>query len=236
MRTYLIYICIVLFAASCQPHPQPHESEKFRPQAGDLLFQINRNSAMTSAITAATATNSPFPFSHVAIALGPHRDMPNDMRGDSVIEATSAGGVRIVALSDFIHSSARIGEPPVPTASDSTGYGVVVLRLHDTTSLVHRATLRARTYLGQPYDYSYRPDNGRLYCSELVWESFRTTSDEHLFQARPMNFRDSTGALPPFWQQLFARLGEPVPEGVPGTNPADLAQDTLLYEVYRYFR
>lgn len=186
---------------------------------------------MTEAITAATATGQPLPFSHVAIALGPHPAMPKTAETDSVIEATSHGGVRIVSLQDFLQASARISG----AGNDTTSYGVVVMRLRDTLGLAHAATQRARLYLGQPYDYSYRPDNGKMYCSELVWESFRTPTGNHLFRARPMNFRDSTGVLPTFWQQLFDRLGEPVPEGVLGTNPAAMAQDTLLHEVYRYF-
>lgn len=228
----IIYIGAILFSLSCLTPIAPHPEPIFRPAAGDLLFQINTASAMTEAITAATATGQPLPFSHVAIALGPHPAMPKTAETDSVIEATSHGGVRIVSLQDFLEASARI-----PGAgNDTTSYGVVVMRLRDTLGLAHAATQRARLYLGQPYDYSYRPDNGKMYCSELVWESFRTPTGNHLFSARPMNFRDSTGALPAFWQQLFDRLGEPVPEGIPGTNPADMAQDTQLHEVHRYFR
>ena len=37
-----------------------------------------------------------------------------------------------------------------------------------------------------------------------------------------MSFRDSKGELPLYWEQLFASLGVPVPEGLPGTNPQDM--------------
>lgn len=36
-------------------------------------------------------------------------------------------------------------------------------------------------------------------------------------------------------QTSFARLGEPVPEGLPGTNPNDMAREEILEEVHRYF-
>ena len=69
----------------------------------------------------------------------------------------------------------------------------------------------------------------------LVWESYRAEDGTPLFTARPMNFRAADGTLPQFWADLFDRLGEPVPEGLPGTNPNDMAQEELLEEVHRYF-
>ena len=41
--------------------------------------------------------------------------------------------------------------------------------------------------------------------------------------------------LPQFWADLFDQLGEQVPEGLPGTNPNDMAREELLEEVHRYF-
>ena len=86
-----------------------------------------------------------------------------------------------------------------------------------------------------PYDYSFRPDNGKFYCSELVWECYRTSDGSPIFTAHPMNFRAEDGTLPQFWTELFARRGESVPEGVPGTNPNDMSQERTLREVYRWF-
>ena len=108
------------------------------------------------------------------------------------------------------------------------------MRLKDTAGLA-AAVRRARCLLGVPYDYSYRPGREKLYCSELVWESYRAEDGTPLFTARPMNFRAADGTLPQFWADLFDRLGEPVPEGLPGTNPNDMAQEELLEEVHRYF-
>lgn len=210
----LLYIGVLLaFASSCVNEP-------FRPATGDLLFRIGDTSAMTRAITSATIREGSLPYSHVAIAW---RDNGLD-KSDSVIEATD-GGVRMTSLSDFLAGAAPAG----------VGRGVVVLRLRDTTGIAGASATRARRWLGFPYDYSYRPDNGRFYCSELVWESFIGPDGKHLFTTRPMNFRDSSGRMPVFWKELFRRLGEPIPEGLPGTNPADLSKDPQLYEVHRYF-
>jgi len=197
--------------AACAP-------ESFRPQTGDLLFTVGKQSEMTGAITAATGANGALNFSHVGIAVSAER-------ADSVLEATSEGGVRMVPLSEFLAGAARIGEAPA----------VVVMRLRDTTGTA-AAIERGRSCLGLPYDYSYYPDNGKFYCSELVWECYRNRDGSHRFEARPMNFRAADGTMPAFWSELFERLGEPIPEGVPGTNPNDMARDRQLEEVHRYFR
>ena len=144
MKRILLYIGILFFALSCA-------GRTFRPAAGDLLFQINEASAMTDAITAATAEKEPYPFSHVAICLG-------GAKSDSVIEASGRGGVRIVSLTEFLDASGKIDGRPA----------VVAMRLRDTTDIAARAAVRSLKYLGQPYDYSYLPANGKMYCSEQI--------------------------------------------------------------------
>lgn len=90
---------------------------------------------------------------------------------------------------------------------------------------------RARSFIGQPYDNAFLPDNGALYCSELVYEVFLDDcgdKGEHLIEAKPMNWRDKYGNLPKYWKRHFKKLGMPVPEGVMGTNPTDLSRSPRL--------
>ena len=94
----------------------------------------------------------------------------------------------------------------------------------DTATVIERAMAR----VGQPYDNAFLPDNGALYCSELIYECFRDTDGTPLFEAKPMNWRNKEGDLPEYWQQHFKQLGMAVPEGVPGTNPTDLSRSPLL--------
>lgn len=210
MKQALIYIGMLLLAISCGRNCD-------RPHTGDLLFQAGKNSDMTGAITAATGEDGQLNFSHVGIAVV-------SGGADSVLEATTDGGVRLTTLAEFLDRSAKIGGRPA----------VVAMRLKDTAG-VAAAVRRARSFLGVPYDYSYQPGAGKLYCSELVWESYRAEDGSPLFTAQPMNFRAADGTLPQFWADLFARLGEPVPEGLPGTNPNDMAREEILEEVHRYF-
>ena len=91
---------------------------------------------------------------------------------------------------------------------------------------------RARSFIGQPYDNAFLPNNGALYCSELIYECFLDDygrfKREHIFVAKPMNWRNKKGKMPRYWKRHFRRLGIPIPEGVPGTNPTDLSQCPLL--------
>ncbi|WP_302604854.1 YiiX/YebB-like N1pC/P60 family cysteine hydrolase [uncultured Alistipes sp.] len=208
MRTLILYIGILAGAACTQ------QREQLR--SGDLLFQVGRESAMSGAIMAATGKSEEVKFTHVGIAV-------IGDQADSVLEATS-GGVRMTALSDFLNKSARLNGRPI----------VVAKRLKDTVGIA-AAVARARTFLGQPYDYSFRPDNGKLYCSELVWESYLDPDGRRLFPAQAMNFRAADGSMPPFWTELFANMSEEIPEGLPGTNSNDMSRDTSLTEVFRWF-
>ena len=52
--------------------------------------------------------------------------------------------------------------------------------------------------------------------------------DRHLFEAKPMNWRNADGELPKYWVKHFKKLKKPVPEGVMGTNPTDLSRSPLL--------
>lgn len=210
MTRCILYIGILIGAFGCgQNHPAL--------RTGDLLFMVSEKSAMTGAIVAATGKDSLLSFSHVGIFCG-------TQGADSVLEASTERGVAITSLQEFLDRAARTGGKPA----------VIAMRLKDTTG-VAAAVERASTHLGLPYDYSFLPDNGQFYCSELVWESYRTPDSTHRFAAQPMNFRAADGTMPLFWTELFGQLGEPIPQGVPGTNPNDMARDGNLKEVYRWF-
>lgn len=192
--------------------------DRFVPQAGDLLFEIGSDSSFSNAITDATAQDEELKFAHVAIVAA-------DENGDlCVIEASGHGGVVCRSLDDFLMSAPKVNGCP----------GVVVKRVCAEFS-VEETIARAREHLGEEYDWWYLPDNGRMYCSELVYECFRTPDGEPLFSASPMNFRAADGSIPEFWRKLFAELDAPIPEGVAGTNPNDMSNDPVLREVYRYF-
>ena len=89
----------------------------------------------------------------------------------------------------------------------------------------------AKALCGQPYDNAFLPDNGALYCTELIRESYRTPEGEFIFPEKPMNWKNSEGEIPPYWTWLFGLLGMEVPQDVPGTNPHDMALLPILEDV-----
>lgn len=166
-------------------------------RSGDLLF-VADTAGMGAAIAAATGT-----FTHVAIV-----ERAED--GLFVIEALPRLGVVRRSLNVFLN--------------DNQIDTVVARRPHfyfDAAEVVSRA----KSFLGQRYDNFFAPDNGMIYCSELVYECFIGDDGQHLFTARPMNFLAPDGTLPPYWQAHFQKLGCPVPQGELGTNPSDLFKE-----------
>ena len=191
----------------------------YTPRTGDLLFQRNASEGMTEAIVAATERGESVAFTHVGIV----EAAPD---GLFVLEAVDTS-VRRTPLAEFMDRAARCGGGPLVAAGR--------LRAADSV-VVARALRRAHERLGLPYDDDFLPANGKLYCSELVWECFLAADDStHLLQSRPMTFRAADGELPAYWAEHFAARGMPVPEGVAGTNPNDLARDSAVEILWRYY-
>lgn len=178
-------------------------------RTGDLLFcgwpVALDDSTAAGAIAASVGT-----FVHVAIL---------EVEGDSVwtIDATMLRGVSRNPLDTLLADYAPVdGQRPV----------LVVKRLKE--GFRDEFIRAAKSHLGEPYDFWFMPDNGRMYCSELVQECYRAPSGESLFVSLPMNFKDADGDFPAYWVRLFSELGEPVPQDMPGTNPQDMSESSLL--------
>lgn len=170
--------------------------------SGDLLFVRSKESDMEKAISASTGE-----YTHVALV--------EKMNGYTfVIEADRQEGVRRINFYEWEQEYAdqydvfRLTQP------------------FDTADVISRA----KRFLWKPYDNAFLPDNDKLYCSELIYECF-WKNGEHLFEAKPMNWRDAEGNIPWYWIEHFQKLGVPVPEAVLGTNPTDMARSPLLQKV-----
>lgn len=142
---------------------------------------------------------TPAMIDHVAIVLSP----------DSIIEAVSRGVV-VTSL-----DSLRCQQ----------GY---YLRCRVKNADYRRSVENARQYLGQVYDEVYLPNNDAIYCSELVQLSYVDKHGRPLFLPVPMSFHDSSGVVTSYWQQFYADRHMTVPEGQPGTNPAELSQRSCV--------
>ena len=133
-----------------------------------------------------------------------------------VIEASPKNGVQRLKYTDWLNSN------------NGNCNNVYRLTVPFDTALV---IARAKSFIGKPYDKAFLPDNDRLYSSELIFEAFLDSHGNHLFQNKPMNFRNCHGKLPKYWKIHFKELGIPIPKGIPGTNPTDLSKSEKLKRV-----
>ena len=207
MRVLLIFLILL---AGC------HEN---RLLSGDLVFvavpQTGKDDGIAGAITASTSKDS-LNVIHVGII-----EVGSD--GIMVIDATGERGVAVRPLDSFFEDF---------RLEDGTMPDFYVKRLYDNSGAASYVE-RARSYVGEPYDYYFMHGNGAHYCSELVYDSYRRDDGTALFPSCEMNFKAADGSFPAYWVELFDSLGVPVPQGAPGTNPQDMFLSPELHMVCR---
>ena len=149
-----------------------------------------------------------------------------EVAGDStfVIDATIKRGVARYQIDTFL-TDFRLRDGSLPVLE--------VKRPDVSAGQARKFVENAKKYIGQPYDVHFLPDNGAMYCSELVYNAYILPDGTHLFNERPMNFLSPDGQMPQYWIQLFALLDQEVPQGVPGTNPQTMSEEPVLREVGR---
>ena len=186
-------------------------------KTGDLVFvgipadYSLEEGSMDSAIAAATGSPDSLNLIHVAIA-----EVEDGQPW--IIDATIKYGVDRHPLDTFLTQfTLKDGSLPV----------FEVMRLKDD-HVAATAVERAKTFVGTPYDVAFLPENGALYCTELVQVSYLTDDGTRLFPSAPMNFKNTEGEFPLYWQQLFALIGQSIPQDIPGTNPQAMAMDPQL--------
>lgn len=217
-REVSIGVLGVAMLASCAfvGHPAPEQ----QLQKGDLLFCVEQadGGGLGQAIASVTQGVEALNITHVAIFVGSRSDEGAACLEPQVLEAVPDGGVHLLSIHEFLKQS-DVDNPSSPS--------FLVARLRDTTG-VASSVVRAFEYLGRPYDFLYQPSDSAIYCSELVQFSYRRPDGTPMFPTIGMTFRDSTGQIAEYWQQLYAENGLPVPEGEPGTNPGALSRDSSL--------
>lgn len=173
---------------------------RIKLQSGDLLFYPNIwDSDMDNAISESTGK-----YVHVVLV---EKDSLDALW---FIDASPEKGVQRKKMSNVV----LMGEFDI--------YRLTVP--FDTAAVIERAN----SFVGQPYDNAFLPNNGALYCSELIYEAFLDADGNHLFKAKPMNWRNKKGKLPKYWKKHFKKLKMEVPEGVLGTNPTDMSGEEIL--------
>lgn len=90
--------------------------------------------------------------------------------------------------------------------------------------LIPKAVAFALRQKGVAYDSEFIYDNDKYYCSELLYDAFMEAYGQPFFIMYPMTYKSpDTDTFFPVWVDYYEQLGRPIPEGLPGCNPAGLS-------------
>ena len=178
---------------------------KYTPQDGDVIFQSLPYGPVVWAIEGVTKS----PYSHCGIV---------GQRDGQWVMYEAIGSVRITPLKEYLWRG--------------RGGGFAVYRLQDEHREHIPETLRCcENYLGRPYDYRYQLDDESIYCSELIYKSFRdATNGQQLGELRKfgeMNWKP--------YETLIRQIeGGDVPINREMITPRDLARAKQLEPVFSH--
>ena len=177
-------------------------------QPGDLIFQNLDCGPMCDAIEAVTEGVDGQDFSHVALVC---------KQGDSLVVIEAIGkGVHYTSLSNF---------------SKRTTNKMYVGRVKSQyKKLIAKAETFAEKQNGIPYDDEFIYNNGKYYCSELVYDAFKfANNDKPFFTLYPMTYKQpGSNDFFPVWVDYFKKLNKQIPEGQPGCNPGGLSRSDKI--------
>lgn len=95
--------------------------------------------------------------------------------------------------------------------------------------MIGDAIKQAQLYIGVKYDDAFLPGDSALYCSELVWETYKDANKKPLFDLKPMTFKDpKTKKTFAAWVKYYKSISQPIPEGKPGINPCAIANSNKV--------
>ncbi len=176
-------------------------------KTGDLVFQSMNCGPLCEAINEVTEGYKGKDFSHLGLIF-----IENDTT--FVLEA-SGNSVRKTSLEVF------------KTYTKDTMY---VGRLKKKyRKYIPNAISFSLSKIGIPYDDDYLYDNGKYYCSELIYDAFLFSYKKPLFELFPMTFKSpKTNEFFDVWVEYYKKLNIEIPEGKPGCNPGGISMSDKL--------
>lgn len=199
-------VFVLLFFAT-RPLPTYSQSS-LKVRIGDLLFMDLDCGPLCDAIEAVTTGFAGKKFSHVGLI---------SIRNDSIWVIEAIGK--------------QVKETHLPVFLGYSMKKPLVGRLKKKyRKLIPGAIAHAHSQFGYPYDEAFLPDNGKFYCSELIYETFLVANGgKPVFQLEPMTFKNpESGTYFPVWEEYYQKLGIEIPEGKPGCNPGGLSKSAAL--------
>ncbi len=198
----LFFLCVLFVGAQGQ-----HIT--FRDlRDGDLLFQDLDCGDLCDAIESVTQSFDNRHFSHIGLV---HR------RADSVYLIEAIGKeVQLTPMAQFL--------------SRSTNQVFVGILHKKHRHLGSKAVAFALSQLGVPYDDVFLYDNGKYYCSELLYEAYKAANKgKDFFSLEPMTFKiPASDQFFPVWIEYYEQLKLPIPQGQLGINPGGISRSPKL--------
>lgn len=170
---------------------------------GDLIFQDMDCGPMCDAIEAVTEGFKGNDFSHMGMVVHLNDSI-------FIVEAIGPGVIitpieRVLARAKKQHWVGRLKARYQHLIPQAVGYALLCK--------------------GMLYDNAFIYDNGKYYCSELIYDAFKHANDgKPFFQLFPMTYKvPNSNDFYPVWKQHFEKLNVTIPEGLPGCNPGGLS-------------
>lgn len=206
-------IKLVLLLVLCFVQEQTILAQNKTLKNGDLLF-ININCGpMCDAINAVTEGFNGNDFNHMGMVIS-----END------------------ALFVYEAIGKAVVKTPLNTFLSYTKTPIYLGRLKDEyQNLIPDAIAFSDKQLGVPYDNDFIYDNGKYYCSELIYDAFLFANDNKpFFQLFPMTYKEpNSDGFFPVWETHFKKQDIEIPEGKLGCNPGGMSLDKkITMEIY----
>lgn len=184
-------------------------AQKNTLKSGDLLF-ININCGeMCNAINAVTQGHKGIDFNHMGLVV---------LTAKNEYYVYEAIGKEVVKtpLDTFLSYTQK----PVYVGSLKKKY----------RHFSEKAIQFCEEQLGVPYDSDFLYDNGKYYCSELIYDAFKfANNNQPFFKLFPMTYKEpNANTFFPVWVTHFKKQGIEIPEGMPGCNPGGMSLDKKI--------
>lgn len=206
---YLVFALLLIFSTN-----KGSAQEKTILKEGDFLFQQISCGPLCDAILAVTSGYQGQKFNHMGMVI---------LQQDSLMIVEAIGkDVHLSSITDFLKRSAN----PVYTGRLKQEY----------QRLIPAAVHFSLDQLGTPYDDAFLYQNGKYYCSELIYDAFLSANrGEPVFELQPMTYKvPGSNSFFPVWKDYFDNLKQPVPEGLPGCNPGGISLSDKIDMAERY--
>ncbi len=196
MKNILITYLFLLFITPS------FSQDKANLKEGDLIFQNLNCGPMCEAINEVTTGYQGLKFNHMGLVV--------IQDGQTFVIEASGKAVKKTPLDQFL------------LYSSETMY---LARLRQAYSyLIPEAIAFANEQIGIPYDDDFLYDNGKYYCSELIYDAFQYAYKQPFFTLYPMTYKPlGSNEFFPIWVSYFAALNQAIPEGLPGCNPGGMS-------------